>query len=51
MYFFGYGGDILEYFGRYRARLHSRTDIAATSGLSSSDERVIRSLYPAPARP
>jgi hypothetical protein len=51
MYFFGYGGDILEYFGRYRARLRSRTDIAAASGLSSSDERVIRSLYPPPAHP
>jgi hypothetical protein len=51
MYFFGHGGDILEYFGRYRTRLRSRTDIAATSGLSASDERVIRSLYPPPARP
>lgn len=46
MYFFGYGGDIAEYFGRYRARLRSRSDIASTSGLSASDERVIRSLYP-----
>ena len=51
MYFFGHGGDILEYFGRYRARLQSRADIRSTSGLSSSDARVIRSLYPSPARP
>jgi hypothetical protein len=45
MYFFGYGGDIAEYFGRYRARLRSRDDIASTSGLSSADEARIRSLY------
>jgi len=46
MYFFGYGGDIAEYFGRYRTRLRSRNDIASTSGLSVSDERAIRSFYP-----
>lgn len=51
MYFFGHGGDIPEYFGRYRARLTSRADIRAVSGLSSSDERVIRSLYPSSVRP
>jgi len=51
MYFFGYGGDIAEYFGRYRARLRSRNDIASTSGLSAADERVIRSLYPPIPRP
>lgn len=46
MYFFGYGGDIAAYFGRYRERLRLRDDIASTTGLSSSDTRVIRSLYP-----
>jgi hypothetical protein len=46
MYFFGYGGDIADYFGRYRARLRSRNDIGSITGLSASDERVIRSLYP-----
>ena len=46
MYFFGYGGDIAEYFGRYRERLRSRDDIASTDGLSPSDRRSIRSLYP-----
>jgi hypothetical protein len=51
MYFFGYGGDLIEYFGRYRGRIGSRTDIAATTGLSPSDERAIRSLYPSPSRP
>jgi hypothetical protein len=51
MYFFGYGGDVGEYFGRYRARLQSRNDIASTSGLSPADLRAIRSLYPPPTRP
>jgi len=37
MYFFGFGGDIVEYFGRYRRRLMSRNDIATTSGLSAGD--------------
>ena len=37
MYFFGYGGDIGEFFGRYRALLHERGDIATVSGLSTGD--------------
>jgi hypothetical protein len=45
MYFFGYGGDIGEYFGRYRAGLRTRSDIARNSGLSASDISRIRSLY------
>jgi len=45
MYFFGYGGDIVEYFGRYRAQLHSRNDIATVSGLSVADVQHIRALY------
>ena len=45
MYFFGYGGDIIEYFGRYRAQLHSRMDIAKVSGLSVADVSRIRMLY------
>jgi hypothetical protein len=45
MYFFGYGGDIDAYFGRYRSRLHSRNDIAAVSGLSSADVAHIQALY------
>jgi hypothetical protein len=45
MYFFGYGGDIVEYFGRYRARLHSRADIAKVSGLSDADVSRIKMLY------
>jgi hypothetical protein len=46
MYFFGYGGDVVEYFGRYRAQLRSRNDIAAASGLSDADVGRIRAMYP-----
>lgn len=45
MYFFGYGGDVVEYFGRYRAQIHTRSDIAAVSGLSDSDVARIRAIY------
>src|SRR6266852_1964534 len=37
MYYFGYGGDVVEYFVRYRAQLRSRNDLAAVSGLSDAD--------------
>lgn len=47
MYFFGYGGNVVQYFGRYRAQVHSRKDIAAVSGLSDADIGRIRALYPA----
>jgi hypothetical protein len=46
MYFFGYGGDIVEYFGRYRRQLRSRADIARVSGLSDADIKRLRTLYP-----
>ena len=45
MYFFGYGGDIVEYFGRYRRQLRSRNDISKVSGLSDGDVRRLRALY------
>lgn len=52
MYFFGFGGDIVEYFDRYRRRLRSREDIAATSPFSEGDLAVLKALYAAtsPAR-
>jgi hypothetical protein len=50
MYYFGYGGDIPAYFGRYRAQLHSRSDIAKVTGLSDGDVNRIREIY-APAQP
>ena len=48
MYYFGYGGDIPKYFGRYRAQLHSRPDIAKVSGLSSGDVTRLKTLYGLP---
>jgi len=39
MYYFGYGGDIDEYFGRYRRKLSMRDDIRKNSGLSDADRK------------
>lgn len=48
MYFFGYGGDIVEYFSRYRRQLRSRASIASVSGLSDGDLRRLKALYSRP---
>ena len=45
MYFFGYGGDIPGFFGRYRVGLRTRADIAGTHGLSEADIERLRGLY------
>ena len=45
MYAFGYGGDIVEYFSRYRRNIKSRADIARFSGVSPGDVTVLKSLY------
>lgn len=45
MYSFGYGGDIVEYFMRYRNKLQSRDDIQKHSGLSSGDLEFLKELY------
>jgi hypothetical protein len=45
MYFFGFGGDIPEFFDRYRRELRSRNDIRAVSGLSAGDHAQLRALY------
>src|SRR6266699_2336303 len=45
MYYFGYGGNLLEYLMRYRNKLQSRDDIARYSGLSLSDVEVLRDKY------
>ncbi len=42
MYSFQYGGDIPAYFGRYRALLKTRADIAAHSGISDADRVAFR---------
>jgi hypothetical protein len=39
MYNFQYGGDIGEYFGRYRRKLSRREDIRKYSGVSASDRK------------
>ena len=45
MYSFQYGGDIPEYFGRYRRKLSSRADITKNSGISPQDHaKLIRAL-------
>ena len=38
MYSFGFGGDILEYFERYRRQLASRDDLRTHAGLSPADK-------------
>jgi hypothetical protein len=45
MYFFGYGGDIVEYFSRYRRQLKSRSDIPSVSGLSEGDVIRLKALH------
>ena len=45
MYSFQYGGDISEYFGRYRRLLGSRGDIRKHSGMSAEDRRRIVESY------
>ena len=50
MYFFGYGGDIPEFFGRYRRQLRSRDDIQRVSGVSENDIARLRALYPGDRR-
>lgn len=37
MYSFQYGGDIDEYFGRYRRKLRTRADIEKNLGMSAAD--------------
>ncbi len=37
MYFFGHGGDLVEYFARYRRQLASREDIRRHPGVSPAD--------------
>jgi hypothetical protein len=45
MFFFGYGGDIPRFFGRYRDQLTTRADIARVSGASANDIARLRALY------
>jgi hypothetical protein len=45
MYFFGLGGDIPEFFGRYRRTLQDRDDIRGSAGLSAGDLAQLEALY------
>jgi len=45
MFFFGYGGDIPAFFGRYRTQLKDRSTIPNVSGLSAADVARVRELY------
>jgi hypothetical protein len=45
MYSFQYGGDIPEYFGRYRRLLRSRADIRQHSGMSAADRQRLVARY------
>jgi hypothetical protein len=45
MYSFQYGGDIPEYFGRYRRLLGTRADIRSHSGMSADDRKHLAQLY------
>jgi hypothetical protein len=45
MYSFQYGGDIAEYFGRYRRLLESRADIRRHSGMSAADRQRVAERF------
>ena len=45
MYSFQYGGDIFEYFNRYRRTLGARLDIRKHAGLSEADRLRVSRLY------
>jgi hypothetical protein len=44
MYSFQYGGDILEYFNRYRRGLKARSDIREHSGISEAERKRVAGL-------
>ena len=45
MYDFQYGGDVLEFFNRYRRTLHERLDIQEHSGISEADRKRVAAIY------
>ena len=44
MYSFENGGNIPEYFARYRRKLRTRGDIASNPGISVNDQRQLRTI-------
>lgn len=47
MYSFGFGGDIVGYFARYRRQLKSRTGLREVSPFSAADVQQLRTRFPA----
>jgi hypothetical protein len=45
MYSFQYGGDVLEYFSRYRRTLEARSGIRAHSGISEAEQKRVARIY------
>ena len=45
MYSFGFGGDIVEYFARYRRELSSRQRIPDHSGISPADREKLMAIF------
>lgn len=45
MYSFEYGGNVADYFARYRKKLRERGDIRDNSGLSPDDTRHVQAIY------
>ena len=45
MYSFQFGGDIGEYFGRFRRLLETRADIRKHAGMSDADRKQLRELW------
>ncbi len=45
MYSFGYGGDIVEYFERYRRKITAREEIREHSGISDRDRERLLEIY------
>jgi hypothetical protein len=50
MYSFQYGGDIVEYFGRYQRKLTTREDIRRNSGISAADRARLIERLSSPVR-
>ena len=47
MYSFQYGGDVLEYFSRYRRKLEARSGIRTHSGISDAERKRVAGMYAA----
>jgi Matrixin len=45
MYSFGFGGDIVEYFERYRRKIGTRQDIRGESAISAYDRQRVLALF------